>query len=270
MMKKVTVISLLLFCLVIGGFAALKINSSSASRVGITAHRGDQASAPENTIPAFEAAIDYGADFIELDVTQSKDGQLVVVHDNNLERVTGRNLNVWDLEYEQMRLLDAGSYTQTYSGEFGTLRIPLLEEVLQLCKGKIKLNIELKYNGHESADFVEQVVALIKEEGFQKQCIVTSINHDFIDKVVVLDSSLKVGYILLEQSDHMERFKEADVLSVYYEIINEDMISQMHQMGKEVHVWTVNEEKDLKRCIELGVDNIITNDVRKAQSICWD
>lgn len=270
MMKKVTVISLLLFCLVIGGFAALKINSSRASRVGITAHRGDQASAPENTIPAFEAAIDYGANFIELDVTQCKDGQLVVVHDNNLERVTGRNLNVWDLEYEQMRQLDAGSYTQTYSGEFGTLRIPLLEEVLQLCKGKIKLNIELKYNGHESADYVGQVIELIKKQDIQRECIITSFHHEFIDQAIEMDPSLEVGYILSEQPEYMERFKNADVLSVYYEIINEDMISQMHQMGKEVHVWTVNEEKDLKRCIELGVDNIITNDVRKAQSICWE
>ena len=110
--------------------------------VEITAHRGDVSQAPENTIPAFKAAIESGADWIELDINQTKDGVLVVLHDENLMRVAGVPHKVRDLTYDEIRSLDVGS---RLGPDFQGTSIPTLSEVLDYCRGKIKLNIEIKY-----------------------------------------------------------------------------------------------------------------------------
>lgn len=107
----------------------------------VTAHRGYSTAAPENTLPAFQLAINHHSDRAELDVQMTKDGVVMVTHDTSLRRCTGRNANIYDLTFAQVRELDAGRW---FSARYAGTQIPTLEEVLDLCKGKIQLNIEIE------------------------------------------------------------------------------------------------------------------------------
>ena len=121
----------------------------------VMAHRGLSADAPENTLYAFSDAILVGADFIELDVQQTRDGVLVVMHDSNLKRTTGVNKDIWDVDYADIQNLDAGSW---FDPAYANARIPTLEETLQFVDKRAKLNIEIKPTKHGS-DTLEQDVA---------------------------------------------------------------------------------------------------------------
>ena len=186
-MKKSLLILGIAASLILGGCVRTE------NHIMITAHRGDQSAAPENTLSAFEAAIENGADYVELDVTETKDGILVILHDDSLMRTTGLEKNIWDVTYEETQKLDAGSW---YLADFAGERIPTLEEVIGLCKGKIKMNIEIKIAGYESKEFVEKVVALIQREEILNQCIVTSFDYDTVRKVKELEPAIQVGLIL--------------------------------------------------------------------------
>lgn len=124
------------------------------------AHRGSSYEAPENTMLAFKNAVKATADYIELDVHETKDGEIVVIHDDNLKRTTGVNKKVYNMTYDEIKDLDAGSYFGDEE-EFKKCRIPTLEEVMSYTKGKIKLNIEIKLSAYEP-DLVEGVAALIE------------------------------------------------------------------------------------------------------------
>lgn len=109
--------------------------------VQITAHRGASGSAPENTLIALQKAIEAGADYAEIDVQETSDGRLVLLHDPDLKRTTGLKKNIWQTTYNELKHLDAGSW---FSDEFSAERIPLLEDAIELVRGKMLLNIELK------------------------------------------------------------------------------------------------------------------------------
>lgn len=237
--------------LILGGCAGTN------KQVMITAHRGDQSAAPENTLSAFEAAIENGADYIELDVTETKDGVLVILHDDSLMRTAGLEKNIWEVTYEETQQLDAGSW---YSEDFAGEKIPTLEEVIELCKGKIKMNIEIKVAGQESEEFVEKIVNLIQKEDLLSQCIVTSFDYDTVRTVKELAPSIQAGPILSKEGENLADYQDMDVFSISSKILTKDMVKEAHEMGKPVHVWTVNDKSKIKKFWRMGVDNIITND----------
>lgn len=137
----------------------------------VTAHRGASARYPENTMAAFEGAKELGADWIELDVQQSRDGQIFVMHDTNFIRTAGVDRNTWEMNYDEIRTLDVGSF---FSSRFAGERVPLLSEVIAFAKENgIKLNIEMKPTGHEH-EFEQKVAEIIATEKFADQCVVTS------------------------------------------------------------------------------------------------
>lgn len=252
------VFGLAVLILAAAGITAAVRKSSSSELPAVFAHRGDHRQAPENTLPAFTAAIKNGADGIELDVTQTKDGRLIVVHDDNLERITGCDENVWELTFDEICQLDAGRYAaEAYAGT----RIPELGEALELCKGKISLYVELKYNGHETADFVEQVVRLIEEKGMTEECLVASFRYEFASEAKRLNPELRVGLIFSEEETDWEHCGDMDIFSVYNQCLTKTLVERMHAQGKTVYVWTVNEETDIRNCIQWGTDAIVTNDI---------
>lgn len=136
----------------------------------ITAHRGYSSAAPENTLPAFQLAIDQGCERAELDVQMTKDGVVMVTHDTSLRRCTGRNVNIYDLTFDEVRKLDAGRW---FSAKYAGTKIPTLEEVLDLCKGRIQLNIEIKPNAATPA-LEAETIRIIEEKGFAHDCVITS------------------------------------------------------------------------------------------------
>lgn len=231
----------------------------------ISAHRGDAVSAPENTIPAFESAIKHKADYAELDVHQTKDGVLVVCHDESLDRTTGYDADICDTNYSKIKTLDAGSF---FSDKFKGTKVPTLDQVMDACKGKIKLNIELKPN-KKNKGFEQQVVDTIKKHGFTNKCVVTSLDHDSITKVNKLDPKLECGVILTVGVGDLQKMPGVDFFSLDSSFINEDLMEAVHKEGKEVHAWTVDNEDHTKEMAELGVDNIITNDPVQARAIIY-
>ena len=157
----------------------------------ITAHRGYSSAAPENTLPAFQLAIDQGCERAELDVQMTKDGVVMVTHDTSLRRCTGRNANIYDLTFDEVRKLDAGRW---FSAKYAGTKIPTLEEVLDLCKGRIQLNIEIKPNAATPA-LEAETIRIIEEKGFAHDCVITSQSYETLCKVKELAPEIETGYI---------------------------------------------------------------------------
>lgn len=239
--------------------------SHLAADTEITAHRGGAWKAPENTISALQYTIDSGADYAEIDVQETKDGELILLHDDSLKRTAGVKKNVWDMTLKQVEKLDAGaSFHKKFRGE----KIPEFTEALKFCKGRLDLNIEIKYNG-KNKGIVNKVVRAIKENHFEDHCVVTSMNYQFLKQIKKTAPEIRTGYIMTMTYGGVQGMEAADFFSVKHTYVDEKFVTQAHALGKEVHVWTVNYKGDAKRMLDMGVDNIVTDDpimVRKVQN----
>lgn len=226
------------------------------SVVIVTAHRGASAYAPENTVSSMKKAIELKSDYSELDVQETADGKIILLHDNTLQRTAGIDKNIWEINYSDLADYEVGAwFDENYKGE----PIPTLKEVIDVVKGKMKLNIELKTNGHEK-ELAERTVKVVKENGFEKNCIFTSFDFAQANRVKEIDPKLKVGYIIDVIPEGVDIFKaNIDVLSVYYKLVDRNFIQKAKENNKEVHVWTVNKELEMQRMIDFGVTSIITN-----------
>jgi len=246
-------------------FSAVKKNNFSSLGVTnppmITAHRGSMAYAPENTISAFERAISDYADYVELDVKETKDGVIVVLHDANLKRTTGVNKNIWEVDYEYVQTLDAGSW---FSEDFADERIPTLKEVIELCKGKVKMNIEIKPTGHDK-NLERGVADLIKEYNLYDSCVVTSMKYSVLTKIKKLNPRIKTGYTMTAAYGRFYEMQYADAFSIKHSFVTKNLVDMAHAHGKEVYVWTVNGDKDMEELTKMNVDNIITNNPVKCR-----
>lgn len=221
----------------------------------ITSHRGASFYAPENTIPAMENAISQATDYIEIDVQQTKDGEVVLMHDSLMTRTAGVSKHVYEMTYEEIKQLDAGKW---YSPEYAGTTIPTLREVLRFCKGKCKLNIEVKASD-KTPGLIEKVVDLIEEYDFTRQCVVTSVYKKALCEVKKYNKEIVTGYILSSAYGRYYLDKDIDFLSMRVTMVTERIVLLAHKYGKEVYVWTVNSKQDALYMSQLGVDNIITD-----------
>jgi glycerophosphoryl diester phosphodiesterase len=226
-----------------------------APPVYVTAHRGSSLRAPENSLSAIEAAIEDGADYAEIDVQETANGVIVVMHDSDLLRVAGRNWKIWETDYEQLRDLDAGSW---FAPEFAGERIPTLEEVIERARGRIRLNIELKYNGHDQR-LAERVVEILEASAFVDHVVISSLELRGIREIRELDPDLRVGFIVASSIGNLTRI-DADFFSMNSRSVSQDMVRRLRRNGKGVHVWTVNGRRNMSTFIDLGVENIITDE----------
>jgi glycerophosphoryl diester phosphodiesterase len=223
--------------------------------VQVTAHRGHARAAPENTLSAMRKAIESGADYAEMDVQLTADGKVVLLHDRDFKRVAGVSRRLDELSYDEVRRLDVGSwFDPAFSGE----RVPTLAEVIELCRGKIRLNIELKFFGPDRR-LVQEVVDIIREQNFESDCLVTSLNYDALLEIKQHSHRPRTGLIVAHALGDISRL-EVDVLSVRADFLSDQVLRSAHGDGKEVHVWTVNDARQMLRLMKRGVDNIITSD----------
>jgi glycerophosphoryl diester phosphodiesterase len=222
--------------------------------VKVTAHRGSSARAPENTLSAVREAITDGADFAEIDVQTTADGEVVVFHDGDLMRMAGDSRRLRDLTLSQAKELDIG---KKFNAEFLGERIPTLAEVIRLSRGRIQLNIELKYNRPDST-LAGKVVELLRREAFLTNCIVTSLDPAALAEVQRLAPELKVGQIVTASVGNVTRLP-GQILSVNKRAATRRFIQQARTAGKEVHVWTLNQAGDMLVMIERGAHNLITD-----------
>lgn len=221
------------------------------------AHRGSSYEAPENTMLAFENAVKATADYIELDVHETKDGEIVVIHDDNLKRTTGVNKKVYNMTYDEIKDLDAGSYFGDEE-EFKKCRIPTLEEVMSYTKGKIKLNIEIKLSAYEP-DLVEGVAALIEKYDYKDECYVTSMNYKALTEIKEINEEIKTGYILYSAYGNYYNIDNVDAFSINFSYINKNVVDAIHYRGKQLFVWTINDRKTAEKMVAMGVDAVITD-----------
>lgn len=222
----------------------------------ITAHRGSSLSAPENTMAAFELAVENMADYIELDVQMTKDGELVIMHDSNALRTTGVNREISDMTLAEVKQLDAGSY---YSADYAGEQVPTLEEVLDYTKGKIRVNIEIK-SGNYGTLVSDKVAELISEKNMMTDCVVTSFEIELLDRVKELKPQIQVGYILVVAYGDFYNMDNVDFFSINAAFLTKRMVDAIHNSGKQIHAWTVNNQSSIKNLTNKGVDNIITDD----------
>ena len=235
----------------------------------ITSHRGYSAVAPENTIPSIQAAVESGvADYAEIDVQQTSDGVVVLTHDTSLKRCTGVDVDVDDITYEELAKLDASKgYSGGDAAKYAGTPVPTLDEVIKYCKGKIKLNIEIKGT---TPTLVDETVRVIRENGFENECVITSLQYDALERVKELAPELKCGYIMAVGVGLYYDLPAADFFSVETTFVTPAMITELHARGKEVHAWTVDTQDSMQRMYELGVDNIITGDPVLADEVMKD
>ena len=243
------------------------LNIEHTRMVEVTAHRGLSKEYPENTMKAFIGAKNALADFIELDVQQTKDKKLIVMHDSSFKRTTGVDKKTWELDYEEVKTLDAGSF---FREEFKEEKIPLLEEVIIFAKeNNIRLNIELKPTDHE-IDLEKSVIDLIHKYNFEERCIVTSGHYETLTKIKELDKEIKTGYVMTLAYGNMEEFVNADAFSIEATSITKSLVTEIHKEGKEIYAWTLNTKENIEKMIELRVDNIITDNVTLAKDTIFE
>lgn len=240
----------------------------------VTAHRGYSAVYPENTMAAFIGAVEIGADCMELDVQQTKDGEIVVMHDSNLKRTTGVDGDIWATDYEELRYLDVGSWKDV---KYKEETIPTLEQVLKYARGKIRVNIELKPTGHET-NFEKQVLEIIEKTHTEKMVYVSSMKYECLETVKSLNPDVKTIYITSVSFGNYKELEAADGYSVEASMLTQKFVNKAHANGKEVHVWTVNKEESMTEVMKLDIDAIITDKpevaktliYKKSHSTWWD
>jgi glycerophosphoryl diester phosphodiesterase len=244
----------------------ISLNVGILTRTQVTAHRGASKAAPENTMPAFEAAIESGADYIELDVQLTKDGELVVFHDDNIKRTTNGNGILTNMTYDELQKYSAGSWFKD-DGSFDDVKIPKLSEVLELVGHDILLNIEIKSHGNVKAT-AEKVVELVEEYDIGSSCYITSFSYQALKKVKELQPKIKTALIAnIAPSTVYSQMKYIDAVSMNYLFVNSSVVNYAHHSGKKVFVWTVDRSGEMKKMMALGVDNIITNRPEKCLEV---
>lgn len=230
----------------------------------VMAHRGLSADAPENTLYAFSDAISVGADFIELDVQQTRDGVLVVMHDSNLKRTTGVNKDIWDVDYADIQNLDAGSW---FDPAYANARIPTLEETLQFVDKRAKLNIEIKPTKHGSDTLEQDVAELITQYQYTDACYVTSFSYGSLKKVKEVNPEIRIGYLMSVAYGQFYSLKYADAFSLNKVFVTSQVVNAAHQQGKQIFAWTVNSMSEVRSLCNLHVDSIITDDPVMVQNV---
>lgn len=211
----------------------------------VIGHRG-ASGLPENTIPSFERALEQGADGFELDIRQSGDGQLVVVHGS----VIGLH-SVQSTPYEKFRNLGGG------------FEVPLFADVLKQFGKQTFLDIEFKTGGFE-----EQAVALIKQWADLSRVMVSGFNTDMLNKVHDLCPEARLGFIYNRTQDEESRHNSPiDVVIPQFRLASRELIREVHEEELEVFAWTVNEESEMRRLIALGVDGMITDEPARLAAV---
>jgi glycerophosphoryl diester phosphodiesterase len=249
----VGVTALFLISAVVTAIIAFRLDLGA--EVEITAHRGASIAAPENSMAAFRRALEAGATYAELDVQRTADGRLIVVHDGDLMRLGDDPRKVKDLTVAELQGVDIGrKYDAGFAGEVP----PTLEQVIALARGRMKLNVELKYNVPDPG-LAGAVVDLLRREDFLDQAVITSLDYAALREVERIEPGLRTGHIVTAAVGSVVR-TEADFLSLNAARATTSLVRQAHAAGKEVHVWTVNTPEVMLRMIERGVDNVITDD----------
>jgi glycerophosphoryl diester phosphodiesterase len=230
--------------------------------VVVVAHRGAAGKVPENTLAAIRQAIADGADWVEIDVQESADGEVVVIHDSDFMKLAGIDLKVWAGTLEQIRAIDIGSW---FDPRFSAERVPTLAEALAEAKGNARVLIELKYYGHDQ-QLERRVVDIVEQLGMTDDVAVMSLKYEGVRKIRALRPDWKVGLLSATAIGDLAAL-DVDFLAVAKRMATPGFVRRSHARGKQVFVWTINDAVSLSRMMSLGVDGVITDEPALARKI---
>jgi glycerophosphoryl diester phosphodiesterase len=229
--------------------------SDVEDRVEITAHRGSSLAAPENTLAAIDLAIEEGADFVEIDVQLTADGSIVVAHDADLMRVARDPRVITRTPRDELRDVDVGSW---FDSVFADQRLPTLDEVIDLVRGRARLDVEIKSYGADGKLLTAEVVETLRSGRMVDDAVIMSLKYAEVREARRLAPEIPVGFVA---SAAIGRLADLDVdfLAVPVSRATGSLIATAHAQETEVWVWTVDDPRVMSRLIDRGVDNVITN-----------
>ncbi|MCL2508902.1 MAG: glycerophosphodiester phosphodiesterase [Oscillospiraceae bacterium] len=231
----------------------------------IIAHRGANKVAPQNTLPAFQKAVQMGADGFENDVHLTKDGFIVVCHNYDIDETSNGHGLIADLTLEELCRYDFGSYL---SKEFAGTKIPRLEEFLELCGGMKVVNIEIK-SPRQKNDIVRKTIAAVRDFGLFGSLIISSFDPAVLVECKNVDPACKTGLLygpndpgadeIMEDFVAFAKNIRADAVHPFFGFVNEEYIEDAHEANLIVNTWTVNPEHAIESLLKWGCDGIITD-----------
>jgi len=232
----------------------------------IFAHRGAAGTHPENTMAAFLEAERAGADGIELDVQLTKDGEIIVIHDETVDRTTDGSGWVRDMVYRDLRKLNAAA---KWNGRYGHCPIPHLEEVLAwLEPTRLFVNIELKNNLIAYETLEQKTIALVRRYGLEKRTILSSFNHNSMRFCRTAAPEIETALLYMEPLYDpwtYVRVMKADGVHPYHRTVTAAFVADAHCRGLAVRPFTINKPEAMKAMFAYGVDAIFTDDPRRAK-----
>jgi glycerophosphoryl diester phosphodiesterase len=231
----------------------------------LIAHRGASAYAPENTISAFQKAIDMGLNAVEFDVQFTLDGKAVVTHDYNLERTSNGSGYIKDFNLSQLRELDFGKwFDEKYINE----KIPTLEEVLSKVKNNYFINIELKRDNNDKRFFSKTIIETIEKFDIREKVLISSFDHNLLKDLYKTDNNLKIALLFPKEiernfdnlKEYIDRLEiKVSAINPHKDSLNEVSVKNIKKLGLKINSYTINEIDDYTRLKNLGVDAVFTN-----------
>ncbi|RKY76892.1 glycerophosphodiester phosphodiesterase [candidate division KSB1 bacterium] len=240
----------------------MKVSNKMKSTL-IVAHRGMSSLYPENTLVSFKKALELGVDMIELDVHRTKDKELVVIHDNSVDRTTNGKGKVDQLTLQELKKYSAGSW---FSQQFEEERIPTLGEVFELVNKKTKLQIEIKQSGIEDV-----LVNFVEKYDMVNNVVCSSFNLRSIIKVRKLNPLIPTLFIA--RSFNLNKMKKVlltegiNMVAIEFRHLSLSLLKACHSCGFVVDAWTIDEERDMVKFLEMGVGLITTNYPQRLKKI---
>jgi len=243
----------------------------------IISHRGANREAPENTLPAFEKALEYNVDGFENDVHLTKDGVLVVVHDDTVDRTSNGTGTVCEMTFDELRALDFGGW---YAPEFAGTKIPTLAEFFALCGPLKVINVEIKKDPGNWKEAAVAVVRLAKEMGVFDKLIISSFSMSLLQACLAEDPAARVCFLYAMdiKEEHEVLFDDPVAFAKKYNLYafhpialmcSEEFIAQCHEAGIVVNPYTINHKEGIEAIRDWGADGIITDEPGLAMEVVY-
>ncbi|MRH43201.1 glycerophosphodiester phosphodiesterase [Aquibacillus halophilus] len=231
--------------------------------VSVASHRGDLKNAPENSMSSVRSAIDKGVDAVEIDVQMTQDGVIVLNHDMDLRRTADVSSQIKDMTYEEVSKIDIGRlHSEEYVGE----KIPKLDQVLEVVKQEdVTLIIDVK-SVDSNSEFAESVVELIEKYEMEDAVYIQAFENDILQEIRNINNSIKIGQILFLSAGNLSNL-DVDFYTIRQSMLTERFINNAKRQNREVWVWTVNIERNMKEVLKYDIDGIITDYPERAQNV---
>jgi glycerophosphoryl diester phosphodiesterase len=226
----------------------------------LIAHRGASGHAPENTMAAFKLALQMGAKAVEFDVHQTRDGELVVIHDDDLRRVSKKKLSIRQLRLSELQAFEVGAW---FSRDFRTEKIPTLAEVYDLMHGQAEFHLEIKHGSAVYPGIERNVVEFLRRRHALKDTLISSFDHAALANVRDLEEGARLGYLLglelMPKAWKQMKTLGVESLNCSWRQVRADRVAFAHRQGLKVLVYTVNDQKQADRLGKMGIDGIFSN-----------